>query len=156
MTNERKRFAMFTWLQTLWAKWRPGGSGARGESLARRHLESIAGMRVIAANWRNPRDRREELDLVALDGEALVFVEVKTRVADALVSGYHAVNARKKRVVQRAARAYLRGLNPVPRTVRFDIVEVALPRKGGKGAPEVRHFANVPLFPKHFRPGGKM
>ena len=145
---------MFTWLKSLWTRLRPGGAGARGELLARRHLESIVGMRIIAANWRNPRDRREELDLVALDGDALVFVEVKTRVADALVSGYHAVNQRKKRVVQRAARAYLRGLNPVPRTVRFDIVEVALPRKGGAGAPEVRHFANVPLFPKHFRPGG--
>lgn len=111
-------------------------------------------MRVIAANWRNPRDRREELDLVAMDGEALVFIEVKTRVADALVSGYHAVNERKKRVVQRAARAYLRGLDLAPRTVRFDIVEVALPRKSREGVPEVRHFANVPLFPKHFRPGG--
>ena len=153
MTNERDRFAMFTWLKLFWAACRPGGSGARGELLTRRHLESNAGMRIVAANWRNPQDRREELDLVAMDGEVLVFVEVKTRVADALVSGYHAVNARKKRVVQRAARAYLRGLHPAPRTLRFDIVEGAWPRRGGQRAPEVRHFANVPLFPKHFRPG---
>lgn len=153
MTNQRKPFVMFTWLKTLLQKFRPGGAGAQGESLARRHLETVAGLRIIAVNWRNPRDRREELDLVAMDGAVLVFVEVKTRVADALVSGYHAVGERKKRVLQRAARAYLRGLKPVPRTVRFDIVEVALPRKGATGAPEVRHFANVPLFPKHFRPG---
>jgi hypothetical protein len=38
-----------------------------------------------------------------------------------------------------------------PRTVRFDVVEVALPPAGDRGAPEVRHFENVPLFAKHFR-----
>ncbi|MFZ9682487.1 MAG: hypothetical protein ACO3DQ_04695 [Cephaloticoccus sp.] len=74
--------------------------------------------------------------------------------ADARVPGYHAVNARKKRVVLRAARAYLRGLASPPRHVRFDVVEVALPREGAKERPVVRHFANVPLFPKDFRPGG--
>lgn len=152
MTNERKSPPMFTWLKTFWDKLRPSGAGAWGELLARRHLEREAGMQVIAANWRSPRDRRDELDLIARDGEVLVFVEVKTRAADALVPGYYAVDERKKRVVQRAARAYLRGLARPPRTVRFDVVEVALPKDGS--APVVRHFANVPLFPKHFRPGG--
>ncbi|MCC6414762.1 MAG: YraN family protein [Opitutaceae bacterium] len=144
---------MLTWLRLLWSKWLPGNAGARGELLARRHLESVAGLRIIAANWRNPRDRRDELDLVAMDGEVLVFVEIKTRSAGALVSGYYAVNDRKKRVVRRAAQAYLRRLKPVPRTIRFDIVEVALPRKGSRDKPDVRHFANVPLFAKHFRLG---
>lgn len=128
------------------------GSGDLGEKLAGRHLREEVGLRILATNWRSPRDRRDEIDLVALDGETLVFVEVKTRVMNAMVPGYYAVNDRKKRVVERAARVYLRGLKNKPHTVRFDIVEVAMPRKGAGGDPTVRHFANVPLFPKNFRP----
>ncbi|MFI5357254.1 MAG: YraN family protein [Opitutales bacterium] len=145
---------MFGWLKILWVKWRPDGSGARGERLAARHLERAAGCRIVARNWRNPRDRRDELDLVVRDGEILVFVEVKTRAAGALVPGYFAVDERKKRVVRRAARAYLAGLKIRPRTVRFDVVEVELPSSGAAAGPLVRHFANIPLFPRHFEPGG--
>ena len=116
-------------------------------------MGAVVGMRVLSRNWRNPRYRRDELDLVALDGAVLVFVEVKTRTIGALVSGYRAVNARKKRVVLRAAKAYVRGMPQKPLTVRFDIVEVALPREGGDADAEVHHFANVPLFPKSYRPG---
>jgi putative endonuclease len=123
--------------------------GARAENLAAATL-TARGWRVLARNWRNPADRREELDLVCADGEVLVFVEVKARSARALVPGYFAVDARKKRVLLRAARAYLRGLRQPPRTVRFDVVEVALGAEG-TGEPPVRHFENVPLFPRHFR-----
>ncbi|MCF7689115.1 MAG: YraN family protein [Cephaloticoccus sp.] len=144
---------MFAWIKALLLKLGPRGSGVRGEKLAARHLRRQAGYRIVATNWRSPRDRRDELDLVALDGETLVFVEVKTRAGHALVQGYHAVDERKKRVVERAARVYLRGLDQPPRTVRFDIVEVAMPAAGTRDKPVVRHFANVPLFPKQFRPG---
>ena len=123
--------------------------GAHAENLAAATL-TARGWRVLARNWRNPADRREELDLVCADGEVLVFVEVKARSARALVPGYFAVDARKKRVLLRAARAYLRGLRQPPRTVRFDVVEVALGAEG-TGEPPVRHFENVPLFPRHFR-----
>ncbi len=125
--------------------------GERGERLAADWLERERHFRIVARNWRNPRDRREELDLVARDGEVLVFVEVKTRDADALVPGYFAVNARKKRVLRRAVRSYL---NPLaahrPRTIRFDVVEVALAADGTGGA-RILHFENIPLFSKHFR-----
>lgn len=108
----------------------------------------------MARNWRSPRDRRDELDLIATDGEVLVFVEVKTRAKEAKVPGYYAVDQRKKRVVQRAARAYISRLREKPRTIRFDIVEVELPARGTEAEPVVRHFENVPLFPKDFRPDG--
>ncbi|PAW82325.1 MAG: endonuclease [Opitutia bacterium Tous-C8FEB] len=131
----------------------PSSSGARAEALAAQTL-TARGWRVLARNWRNPADRREELDLVCADGEVLVFVEVKARAAHALVPGYFAVDARKKKVLLRAARAYLRGLRRPPRTVRFDVVEVALGAEGtagGPGDPPLRHFENVPLFPRYFR-----
>ena len=106
---------------------------------------------MVARNWRSPRDRRDEIDLVCRDGDALVFVEVKTRTAGALVPGYYAVDGRKKRVLLRTAKAYLARLREKPRTFRLDVVEVALPGGAADAAPEIRHFENVPLFPKNFR-----
>ena len=141
---------MLAWLQKILGK--TTTAGERGERLAAEWLRRERGFAIVARNWRSPRDRRDEIDLVARDGEAMVFVEVKTRGAEALVPGYYAVNERKKRVLRRAATAYLAGLRDKPRTIRCDIVEVAMPAKGAAGEPEIRHFENVALFPKHFRP----
>lgn len=142
---------MFAWFQRLFGFQRAATPGARGEHLAATWLERERGFVIVARNWRSPRDRRDEIDLVGRDGAALVFVEVKTRVAGALVPGYHAVDERKKTAVRRASEAYVRGLREKPMTVRFDIVEVETPAAGDPGAPTVRHFENIPLFAKNFR-----
>jgi putative endonuclease len=147
---------MFRWLQEIVARVRPaatgGGAGAEAERRAATWLERERGFRILARNWRSPRDRRDELDLVARDGDALVFIEVKSRPADALVPGYYAaVKSRKKKAVLRAAREYVRALREKPLTVRYDVVEVATHPGGAE--PEVRHFANVPLFAKEFLRG---
>lgn len=122
-------------------------AGLAGEAAAADFLHGC-GYRVVARNWRNPRDEREELDLVCRDGEILVFVEVKARAAGALVPGYYAVDRRKKNVLRRAALAYLRGLRIRPAAFRLDVVEVELAPSAGR-PPVVRHFENVPLFAKH-------
>lgn len=127
-----------------------GDAGVRGERAAEAFLRRERGFAVVARNWRNPRDRREEIDLVCRDGAVLVFVEVKARAATALVPGYFAVDRRKRAVLRRACTAYLRGLAEPPRTYRFDIVEVAFP--AGGGCPAVNHFAGIPLFPRFHRP----
>ena len=127
-----------------------GSRGATGEQLAADFLRRERGFAVVVRNWRAPRDRRAELDLVCRDGEVLVFVEVKTRTAGALVPGYYTVDARKKRALLRVCAAYLARLAVKPRTFRFDVVEVALPADPAGGAPEVRHLENIPLFPKHY------
>ena len=156
---------MFDWLRQILRLGPAPATGTWGEQLAAEWLVRERGFIIAARNWRSPRDRRDELDLVARDGDALVFIEVKTRAPDARVPGYFAVNVRKKRVVLRAAEAYLRRLRDKPRTVRFDIVEVELPSlvKAPEGAPPtseprqmggpvIRHFENIPLFPKIFVP----
>ena len=127
--------------------------GAEGERLAAHFLRKQNGYAIIARNWRSPRDRRDEIDLVCRDREVLVFVEVKTRAADALVSGYHAVDQAKKRVMLRACTDYLRALGSGKRPIsfRFDVVEVSRSFENGD-TPVVRHFENVPLFPKDMRP----
>jgi putative endonuclease len=123
--------------------------GVWGENAAAEHLVRD-GFTLLARNWRNPKDEREEIDLVMREGEVLVFVEVKARSEGALVPGYYAVTPKKKKILRRACAAYLRRLPEVPRTYRFDIVEVELSVAGANGRPVVRHFANVPLFPKRF------
>jgi putative endonuclease len=135
---------MFGWLKRIFS--RPDFAGARGEAGER-------GFAVDVRNWRSPRDRRAELDLVCRDGDVLVFVEVKTRTAGALMPGYYAVDRRKRRALRRACEAYLAQLAARPRTFRFDVVEVALPAASAAAdaPPEVRHFENIPLFPKHYR-----
>ena len=132
------------------------GAGARGEREAEAFLRDERAFTTITRNWRNPKDRREEIDLVMRDGEVLVFVEVKARAAGALVSGYHAVNSSKKKIMRRACAAYLRALADKPRTFRFDIVEVtllanALQSDRKPSEPSVRHYENVALFPKQFQ-----
>lgn len=123
-------------------------TGDLGERVAANFLAD-GGYKILARNWRSARDRRDEIDLICRDGEVLVFVEVKTRTSTALVPGYFAVDKRKKTVLRRAATVYLRQLHPPPETFRLDVVEVTTAENR---QPEVRHFENVPLFPKHFRP----
>ena len=139
----------FLRLQNLFRAARSRSAGLRGEVLAERHLRR-RGYAVVTRNWRSPRDRREEIDLVCRDGQVLVFVEVKARAAGARVPGYYAVNARKRKVLRRAIGSYLARLRPAPRTFRFDIVEVTW----GARMAGVRHFENIPLFSRHYRRGG--
>lgn len=145
---------MLRFLRTLFGGARPGDPGAAGEREAADWLRRERGFEIVARNWRSPRDRRDELDLVCRDGEVLVFVEVKARSAKALVPGYYAVDARKKSAVRRAAKVYLAGLTRRPTTFRFDVVEVSTGDEAGaaeRPATEILHFENVPLFEKHFR-----
>lgn len=136
------RSLLFNWLSQRWGG---GNRGEAGERRAEAFLVQERGMRRVARNWRNPRDRREEIDLVMQDGDVLVFVEVKTRAAEAKVPGFYAVDRRKRQVLRRAIEAYLWRLREPPVTHRFDVVEVACPADGGVAAATVRHFENVPL-----------
>lgn len=145
---------MIRWLKNVWAglekKEAPTASaeaGARGEQAAADFLRTRQDFVILTRNWRSPRDQRDEIDLVCRDGDVLVFVEVKARAAGALVSGYQAVDERKKRALRRAVQAYLGQLVPPPRTFRFDIVEVTL---SGHLPPQVMHYENAPLFPKGY------
>jgi putative endonuclease len=147
---------MLGWLKAMWSKVARGDrpvtraeaeAGARGEQAAADYLKSRHGFAIVTRNWRSPRDRRDEIDLVCRDGDVLVFVEVKARAEGALVSGFLAVDDRKKRALRRAVHAYLAALANPPRTFRFDVAEVTL---SGRLPPQVMHYANAPLFPKGY------
>ena len=79
-------------------------TGRTGERAAAEHLRQ-AGYEICDTNWRAGRD---ELDIVALRGEVLHFVEVKTRRAGSLTPPEAAATQRKFRALSRAAECYLR------------------------------------------------
>lgn len=115
--------------------------GRWGEDEAARHFRR-RGARVLARNWRHGRD---ELDLVALEGEVLVFVEVKARRSDEPGAGWFAVDARKRRALARAARGWLREVGGAPH-VRFDVVEVLICHGGNPRI--VHHLGARPPWPR--------
>ena len=107
-------------------------AGRRGEILAYWYLRQV-GYTVVARN-RRPGMARErqpgpvpgELDLVAWDGPVLAFVEVKTRTSAEVQPDARLVQAPQRRLIVRAARAYMRRLRrPGKITYRFDVVVVA-------------------------------
>jgi putative endonuclease len=101
--------------------------GAAGELLARRHLER-QGYRFVAANWRRPYG---ELDLIMRDGDVLVFVEVKTRSGERLVTAEESLTAAQGRRLLRAAQTFLAGREDLAGLFwRIDFVAVTLASTG--------------------------
>jgi putative endonuclease len=95
--------------------------GLKGEERAAEALER-AGMRIIARNVRSPRG---EVDIVAQDGETIVFVEVKTWSSYGIGELQYSVNLKKQRRIIETAKYFLsinRKYNG--KAVRFDIVFV--------------------------------
>ena len=68
-----------------------------------------------------------EIDIVALDGDTLCFIEVKTKVSADFAPPVATVNTRKQRQITRTARVYRRifGLAEMP--YRYDVVSIVLP-----------------------------
>jgi putative endonuclease len=105
--------------------------GKLGEDLACGEL-ARRGYAVVARRYRL---RGGELDIVALDGETLVFVEVKAREGHRFGEAAEAVTAVKRRRIVRLALDYLVRHRLVDRPCRFDVVAVHL--DGGKPSIEV-------------------
>lgn len=109
-------------------------TGRAGEEAAALFLEA-RGYRVIA---RNVRFRAGELDLVAEEGGALVFVEVKTRTGLAFGTAAEAVTPQKQRQVARLAALYLSLRGGEDRPCRFDVVTVEPDGTGGWACQVIR------------------
>ena len=100
--------------------------GSRGENFAVKLYRKRNAV-ILCRNWRNSmaHDGSGELDIVLLDGETLVFAEVKTRrKLDNYLPGANLSDEQKKRI-RRGAAVYCRKQH-IPETVlkRFDLVEV--------------------------------
>jgi putative endonuclease len=95
-------------------------NGARGEDLAMRFLQARKFV-VVGRNFR-PRSGRGEIDIIAWDGDTLVFVEVKSAVDDERGTPDRAIDRYKRERLEWAARAYLSKARVAWEKSRFDIV----------------------------------
>lgn len=100
--------------------------GATGEQIAARHLER-AGCTILARNWRH--SIFGELDIVAQEGEEIIFVEVRTRrgpLRSAINAALESITPQKRARLLELAQAY-RAAHDLERTVwRVDVIAVAV------------------------------
>ncbi|MEP0846105.1 MAG: YraN family protein [Phycisphaerae bacterium] len=110
--------------------------GLHGERLAERYLRRRK-LKLVARRFHTPAG---ELDLVCLDGEVLVFVEVKSLSSRALQDPHERVSSQKQQRLCRAARAFLAQKRWSDRPCRFDVVSVLL---SVSGEPQIEHFPDA-------------
>ena len=103
--------------------------GRTGENLAAEHLIR-RGYRIVERNYRT---RWGELDIIAYDGEALAFCEVKTRrLRPGEGNALEAIRWRKRSQIRKMAGRWLieRTDRPYAETLRFDAIGVTFDRSG--------------------------
>lgn len=117
-------------------------TGARGEALAAEYLRRV-GYTILGANW---RCRSGEIDIIARDGPALVFVEVRTRTSAELGSAEESVTAVKQRRLAQLAQTYLLFLESAGRPWdgpwRIDVIALEVDRRSGS-ATQLNHLVSA-------------
>ncbi len=111
-------------------------TGKYGEGIAVKFLEA-KGFKIIERNYYY---RHGEIDIIAEDGDTLVFVEVKYR--HNLNYGYpeEAISKSKIRLLKRTAEAYIYEKAIYDKPIRFDVISIL---EQIKGKPEIMHFENA-------------
>jgi putative endonuclease len=100
--------------------------GAKGEEIAVRYLKS-RGYRIVELNY---RIRLGEIDIIAEQGDDLVFVEVKTRSGTRFGSPFESVTKQKQKQLSKVALEYINKQGCQNRPARFDVVGIEF-QKGG-------------------------
>jgi putative endonuclease len=111
--------------------------GKLGEDAAARFLKGN-GYTILA---RGLDSRLGELDLVAVDGRTVVFVEVKTRRTGDAGHPAEAIDPRKQQRMTQAALAYLKAHGLLQHAARFDVVAITWPENAR--CPAIEHYKNA-------------
>jgi len=120
------------WLGHILRAWLPGREavekplGRQGEDIAARYLKR-QGYRILE---RNRYLGRNEIDIIAQEGDTIAFVEVRTRSALDGVPPEDTVGPTKQRQIRRAAKRYIDQYGDESLYYRFDVVAVILPPGG--------------------------
>ena len=96
--------------------------GRYGEDLAYKRIKRL-GYKKIIRNYRCPLG---EVDLIANDGDTLVFIEIKTRRGKSTGYAKEAVNARKQRQLSKVALSYMKSNNCSEAKARFDVIAISI------------------------------
>jgi putative endonuclease len=130
-----------TWLSRIrnWFAKRSHGKslGERGEDAAATFLKR-RGFRILA---RGLDSRLGELDIIAVDGRTIVFVEVKTRRSTDAGHPAEAIDPRKERRMTQAAMGYLKSKRLLNYAARFDVVAITWPEDARN--PAIEHYQNA-------------
>ena len=128
--------------------------GVRGEELAAKFLEQN-GYRLVLSNFKVPVGRNSrgvqvtgEIDIVALDGETLCFIEVKTRRSAEYTPVISNVDLRKQRQIIRTAKIYRHTFGVWEMPYRYDVVTVLMPKHAGSEIELIKGFWNEAKFRK--------
>ena len=108
--------------------------GERGEKLTKEYLEGL-GYQIIASNW---RERKFEIDLIAIDKQEIVFVEVKTRSTSFFGNPEEAVTNKKQQHLINGADFYIQE-NEIDLECRFDVIAIIL----NTNQQEITHIKNA-------------
>jgi len=126
------------WFSRWWRRLFPRRTlGQRGEDRAARYLRRL-GYKILA---RGRRLAPGELDLVALNGRTIVFVEVKTRTSADVGHPADAVDAVKQRRLTRLAVTFMKRHGLLEYPARFDVIAITWPDR--RGRPTIEHFKNA-------------
>jgi putative endonuclease len=121
----------------LTRRFRAKSLGQRGEEEAARYLKR-KGYRILARHVDLPLG---ELDIIAVDGRTIVFVEVKTRTSADAGHPSEAIDVRKEQRMTQAALAYLKRNGLLKYSARFDVVAITWPAGGRR--PVIEHYQNA-------------
>jgi putative endonuclease len=121
----------------------PRTFGQRGEDAAARFLKRL-GYVIVA---RGQRDKLGEIDIIAVDGRTVVFVEVKTRASADAGEPHEAVTPLKQQKMTNVALGYLRRHQLLEHAARFDVVALTWPSEAKR--PRIEHFRSA------FEPPGR-
>lgn len=122
-------------IRLAWRRYR--SLDRRGERAAAGHLKKL-GYQVVG---RRDRGRLGELDLIAVDGRTVVFVEVKTRRTHQAGHPAEAVTPDKQRRLTRLALVYLKRHDLLEYNARFDVLAITWP--DGSRTPKIEHIPNA-------------
>ncbi|MCA9232078.1 MAG: YraN family protein [Planctomycetales bacterium] len=123
-----------TWFRQ---RWQPLSLGERGEKQAARYLRRL-GYKIL---FTRHRSRYGEFDILAVDGQTVVFVEVKTRRNTSDDRPAEAVDAHRQARLTRAALAFLKAHRLLEYPSRFDVIEVHWPKLEKR--PAIQHLRNA-------------
>lgn len=101
-------------------------TGKQGEDLAVQFLKQ-KGYKILERNFHK---RYAEIDIVAIDGDTLVFVEVKTRTSDNFGNPLEGIGLWQQKALRRAALFYKSIHKELPEGLRIDAVAVSLSPAG--------------------------
>ena len=108
--------------------------GKKGEEIAARYLLG-KGYTILEQNWRHKRD---EIDIIASDGNYLIIVEVKTRSTSYFGEPEEAVTDKKQKFMIRAAEEYVIS-NDIHMEIRYDIISIII----GGNQQRIRHIEDA-------------